>query len=366
VGIYPVNVADVINSLVEERGLEREKIISIVCEGIAAAYQKKYPTLEFVVEFNQKTGAPEVFTRKTVVSSVSDPDKEVSVKKAQPFSTKAKVGDTALIPFEEKIGRIEIASAKQVIATKIREVEQLAIYNEFKDKAGEIISGNVHKRELRGFVVKVGEVLAFLPSSHCIPNEIIRVGHPIRAILKDVPQVPRGSYQLILDRTSPDFVKKLIEQEIPEVFEGIVEIKKVVRIAGYKTKILVSSHSKEIDPVGTCVGVGGARIKPILKELGQEKIDLVEWVDSIEALVKRSLKPAEIDKVEMIGERKAMVWLDQDQRSLAIGKLGQNIILASRLTEVEIQLQEASGVTQETEKPFAGDDDNDENDDVDV
>lgn len=363
-----MNVADVINSLVEERGLEREKIVSIVCEGIAAAYQKKFPTVEFVVEFNQKTGVPEVFTRKTVVASVSDADKEISVKKAQPFHTKAKEGDTVLVPFEEKIGRIEIASAKQVIASRIREVEQLAIYDEFKDKAGDIISGNVHKRELRGFVVKVGEVLAFLPSSHCIPNEVIRVGHPIRAILKDVPQVPRGSYQLILDRTSPDFVKKLIEQEIPEVFEGLVEIKKVVRIAGYKTKILVSSHTKEIDPVGTCVGVGGARIKPILKELGQEKIDLVEWVDSIEALVKRSLKPAEIDKVEMIGERKAMVWLDQDQRSLAIGKLGQNIILASRLTEVEIQLQEASGngSSSEASTPFSGDDNDDENDGMDA
>ena len=132
----------------------------------------------------------------------------------------------------------------------------------------------------------------------------------------------------------------MLEIEIPEVFEGIVEVKGIVRIAGYKTKAIVVSGSKEIDPVGTCVGVGGSRIKPILKEIGQEKIDLIEWTDSLEELVKNSLKPAEIDKVELVEEKRAVVWLAEDQRSLAIGKMGQNIMLASRLTGVEIQLQD--------------------------
>jgi N utilization substance protein A len=345
-----VNLTEVIDSLVEERGLEREKIISIICEGVGAAYQKKYPELDLEVEFNSKTGAPEVFVRKTVVKSVGDAEKEVTLRKAQAVKRKAKIGDAVLVPFEQRVGRIEVASAKQIIANKIREVEQLAVYNEFKDKAGEIISGTAHKRERSGIVVKIGDVMALLPQSHCIPGESVRIGYPIRALLKDVPMEPRGAFQLILDRASADFVKKLLEQEIPEVFEGLVEIKKVVRIPGYKTKVIVVSHSKEIDPVGTCVGVGGARIKPILKELGREKVDLIEWTDSIEDLVKWSLKPAEIDKVEMLEEKKAMVWLAQDQRSLAIGKMGQNIMLASRLSGVEIQLQEVS--PPQGEAPF--------------
>ncbi|MBU1007924.1 transcription termination factor NusA [Candidatus Dependentiae bacterium] len=337
----PVNLTDVINSLVEERGLEREKIVSIICEGVCAAYQKKYPGLELEVIFNQKSGAAEVFLRKAVVGSVSDDDHQITLRRAKVFAPKAKVGDLIRVPFEKKVGRIEIVSAKQLIANKIREVEQLAVFNEFKDKEGTIISGTAHKRERGGLVVKVGDVMAFLPKSHLIPNETVRVGYPIRALLKDVPEVARGSYQLILDRASADFVKKLLELEIPEVFEGLVEVRKIVRTPGYKTKALVQSHSKEIDPVGTCVGVGGARIKPILKELGQEKIDLIEWTDTIEVLVAQCLKPAEIDNVEMVDSARAMVWLAQDQRSLAIGKMGQNIMLASRLAGVEIQLQEA-------------------------
>jgi len=342
-----VNLTQVINTLVEERGLEREKIIEIVCEGVCAAYQKKFPELELEVVFNNKIGVAEVFIKKTVVQSVKDEDREITARRAKAVAPKAKVGDIVSIPFDQKVGRIEILSAKQIIANKIRQVEQLAVFNEFKDKQGTIIGGTSHKRERGGLVVKVGDNMAFLPKSGTIPNEVVRIGHPIRALLKEVCEISRGGYQLILDRASADFVKRLIELEIPEVFEGIVEIKKIVRIPGYKTKVVVMSHSKEIDPVGTCVGVGGARIKPILKELGQEKIDLIEWTDTIEDLVKESLKPAEIDKVEMVEQGRAMVWLAQDQRSLAIGKMGQNIMLASRLTEVDIQLQEVGPPKEE-------------------
>jgi len=169
--------------------------------------------------------------------------------------------------------------------------------------------------------------------------------------------VAKGDYQLILDRTSPQFIERLIELEIPEVFEGIVEIKKIVRIPGYKTKAVVASSSKEIDPVGTCVGVGGARIKPILRELGQEKIDLIEETSSLETLVRHSLKPAEIDKVEIVDdEQRAIVWLSQDQRSFAIGKMGQNILLASELTGIEIQLQDVPP-SEVDSLPFEVDDD---------
>ncbi len=335
-----MNLAEVIEGLVEERGLD--KIVSIVCEGMKAAFIKKFPTTSFVVNFNKKTGGLDVFAEKRVVSSVANEDSEISLRKARAINPDAEVDDLISVPFEERIGRIEILMVKQLIANKIRELESLAVFSDFKDKLGSILTGVVHKRERNGMVIKIGEVMALLPKDNTIPNEILKIGHPIKVLLKEVLPTPRWDYQLILDRASPDFVKGLIEVEIPEVFEGLVEIKKIVRVPGYKTKAMILSTSKEIDPVGTCVGVGGARIKPILRELGQEKIDLIEATDSMEDLVRNSLKPAEIDKVEVFGDKKAIVWLAQDQRSYAIGKMGQNISLASKLVGLDIQLQDVS------------------------
>jgi len=335
-----VNLTDVIEGLVEERGLDRERVVEIVCEGIRAAYSKRYPTVPFEVVFSQKTGNLEVFVHKKVVASVVDEDHEISLRKAKILDATAKVEQTILVPFEESVGRIEILTAKQIIASKIRDLEQLAIFNEYKDKRDTIITGTVHKKERAGFAVKIGEIVALLPLENMIPQEPIKIGHPVRALLKDVYPAAKADYQLILDRASADFVKKLIEVEIPEVFEGLVEIKKIVRIPGYKTKVIVTSTRKEIDPVGTCVGIGGARIKPILRELGQEKIDLIQWSDSAEKLVRSSLKPAEVDKVEIVEDGKAVVWVAPDQRSYAIGKMGQNINLASKLVGLDIKLQD--------------------------
>lgn len=338
-----VKLTEVIDSLIEERGLNREQVSSIVCDGILAAYQKKYPYATFTISLNKKTGDMEVSVEKTVVAVVEDEDVEVTTRKAKSFNPKAKLDDVILVPFEGAIGRIEILAAKNIIATKIRELEQLAICNEFKDKKGSIVTGVAHKKEHAGLVVKIGEVLALLPTDRNVTAEQFRVGFQIKALLKEVLPIARGDYQLILDRSSAEFVKKLIELEIPEVYEGSVEVKKIVRIAGYKTKAVVASTSKEIDPVGTCVGVGGARIKPILRELGQEKIDLIEWTDDFEKLVAQSLKPAEIDNVQITEDGRAIVWLAQDQRSIAIGKMGQNISLAAKLVGVEIQLQDVVG-----------------------
>ncbi|MFH1644185.1 MAG: transcription termination factor NusA [bacterium] len=338
-----MNLSDVIDALVEERGLDKEQIATIVCEGMRAAYSKKYPELNFVVIYNKKSGQVEVFTEKTVVSSAQDKEKEISLKKAKVINPKAKIGSVLPVPFEQAIGRIEILVAKQVIANKIRELEQSVVYEEYKDQLGDIISGVLHKKERGGFVIKINDVMALLPKEGLIPGENLVIGHPVKVLLKEVLSVGRGDFQLILDRASADFVRKLIKLEIPEVFEGLVEIKKIVRIPGYKTKAVVVSKGKDIDPVGTCIGVGGARIKPILKELDKEKIDLIEWTDVTEDLVKRSLKPAEIDRVVLSDDKKsATVWLSQDQRSFAIGKMGQNILLASKLVGLDLQLQDVS------------------------
>lgn len=333
-----MKLLDVIEELVEERGLDRNVLSAIICEGMLAAYEKKFPELPLQVNYDKKTDDLAIEVQKEVVSVVSDEDREISVKKARFIDEKHEVGDKIWVPFDGKIGRIEILRAKQIIAGKIRKIEATAVYNEFKSREGSIVHGVIHKFERGGVVVKLDDHMAFLPKSLSVPGDKLVVGFPIRALLKEVLPEPRNENQLILDRASELFLQRLFEIEIPEIFEKIVEIKKVVRIAGYKSKIAVVSNDKNIDPVGTCVGVGGSRIKPILKELGAEKIDVIVWNDNVEMFVKDALKPAEVNRVDLVDAQTAQVWVDEDQRSLAIGKMGQNIALASRLAGVNIQL----------------------------
>lgn len=341
-----MDLFSVIDELVEERGLDRSILSEIVCEGMLAAYQRKYPDYQLKVDYDQKTGQMHILIEKTVVSSVEDEDIEISLKKARNINTKLEVGAKVFVPFEAPIGRIEILRARQVIASKIRKVESDAVYNEFKQKEGTILLGVVNKCERGGVVIKLGDTLAFLPKENIAPGEKCSVGFSIRALLKEVLSEPRNDYQLILDRVSEKFLLELFEIEIPEVFEKLVEVKRIVRAPGYKSKVVVISNDKNIDPVGTCVGVGGSRIKPILRELGGEKIDIIPLRDSREEQVADALKPAVINRVEIIGDKTAHVWLDEDQRSLAIGKGGQNISLASRLTDLNIQLMQSEPKTE--------------------
>lgn len=337
-----MKLADVIEELVEERGLDRSVLSSIICEGILAAYKKKYPELPLAVTYDRKSDEMQVVIEKKVVAKVADEELEITLRRAQSIKKSYDLDDMIQVPFEGTIGRIEIMRAKQVIASKIREIEASAIYNEFKDKAGEVIVGTVHKCERNGVAIKIGDTDAFLPNSYMIPGDKCVVGMPIRALLKEVLPEPRYENQLILDRTSSDFLKKLFELEIPEMFEKLIEVKKIVRTPGYKSKVVVISHDKNIDPVGTCVGVGGVRIKPILKELNNEKIDVITQRDSLEEFIRDALKPAVIDRVELTDATNATVWLPEDQRSLAIGKLGQNIQLASQLTGVNLHLAQTA------------------------
>jgi len=347
-----VKLSDVIEELEKEKGLDRAVLSSIICEGMLAAYTKKYPDLAFKVIHDKKTDEIAVFVEKKVVTSVQDDDQEITTRKAKFIDKKLKEGDVVWQPFDGKIGRIEVLRAKQVIATKIREIESKAVYDEFKDKVGSIVYGVVHKCERKGILVKIQDVYAFLPKILTSPSDKCVVGHPIRALLKEVLLQPRNESQLVLDRASSAFLLKLFELEVPEVFEKLVEIKKIARAPGYKSKILVYSHDKNIDPVGACVGVGGARIKPILKELGGERIDVISWGDSREETIKDALKPAAIKKIEIVDDGNANVWLDEDQRSVAIGKKGQNITLASELSGFAINLVTADRSKRDQE--FSG------------
>lgn len=345
-----MKLSAVIDELVEERGLDRSVLADIISQGIKSAYEKKYPDLVFHTSYDKKSDELTINVQKTVVTSVSDDDSELSARKAKSMGLSVELGQQVFVPFEGKIGRIEILKAKQLIANSIRGIEAAVVFDEFKDKRGSIVHGVVHKCEYGGASIKIDDTMAFLPKSLSIPGLKCIVGYPVRALLKDVLKEPRHDNQLILDMASTEYIKKLFELEIPEVFEKIVEIKDIVRIPGYKTKIVVFSHDSNIDPVGTCVGVGGVRIKPILKELGTEKIDIIAQRDSLEEFVADALKPAEVQRVELSNdEQSATVWVDEDQRSLAIGKMGQNIALASRLTGVNIQIgQGAEKATKDT------------------
>jgi len=276
---------------------------------------------------------------KEVSATVEDEDLQISLRKARNIDAKVKLGDKIWVPFDKSIGRVEILKTRQIIAQRIRGIEVQAIFDAFKDKEGTIVQGVLYKNERSGSLIKLQDAIAFLPKSLAIPEEKLMPGYPIKALLKEVLPEPRNENQLILDRASVVFLKRLFELEVPEVFEGLVEIKKIVRDPGYKSKIIVASHDPNIDPVGTCVGVGGARIKPILKELGGEKIDVISMTSSQDELVKNALKPAEINRVEVI-DGVARVWLNDDQRSLAIGRMGKNIALASELVGLEIELAE--------------------------
>jgi len=333
-----VKLSHVIEELVEERGLDRETLSAIMGEGMLAAYEKKYPEYVFTAAYNRKTDEIEILATKNVVEHVADEAHEISLKKARAIDVNAEIGKQIAIHFDKPIGRIEILKAKQIIAQKIKNIESEAIYKEFKPKEGSVVHGTIHKCERNGFLVKIGESFAFLAKTATLPTDNCMVGFSVRALLKDVLIEPRNEYQLFLDRISPEFVQRLFELEIPEVFEKIVEIKKIVRIAGYKTKMIVTSNDKNIDPVGTCIGVGGVRIKPILKELGSEKIDIISMGDTIEDLVADALKPAIVEHVKMIAADTVEVIVSPDQRSVAIGKQGNNITLASNLTGLRINL----------------------------
>lgn len=332
-----MNLSQVIEELVEERELDRATLSAIVCEGMLAAYKKRYPDLDLAAVYNEDADQIDILINKTVVTSVEDDDLQISLRKAKGYKPDVKLGEVVQVPFDGPIGRIEILRAKQVIAQRIRTIEAAQVYEEFKPKEGTIIHGVVHKCEPSGTAVKVGDTFAFLPKSLSIPGERCTVGYPVRAFLKEVLVEPRNENQLILDRTSSEFLRQLFELEIPEIYERLVEIKQIVRSAGYKSKVVVSSNDKNIDPVGTCVGVGGGRIKPILRELGAEKIDIISFSLDAEKFVKDSLKPAVVNRVEIVGDV-ARVWVDEEQRSVAIGKMGKNISLASQLTGFQIEL----------------------------
>jgi N utilization substance protein A len=301
---------------------------------LSAARKIVAPTTRLEAKFNTDIGEVELFKILTVTNTVTDPETEVSIDEARTkLDPEAEIGDELLEKLDQRYGRIAPQAAKQNLIQRLRDAEREIIYNEFKDRKGEIThSGIVQRFEKKNIIVNLGRTDAILPEKEQIPRERYRQGDRLRALITDVTETTRGP-QIILSRTSPELVRKLFQQEVPEVYEGIVEIKNVVREPGGRAKIAVVSNDSDVDPVGACVGMRGSRVQAVVQELRGERIDIVPWTPDETDFVCRALSPAKVSRIVIDEEAHTMeVIVPDDQLSLAIGRKGQNVRLAGRLS----------------------------------
>ncbi|MBW2095573.1 MAG: transcription termination/antitermination protein NusA [Deltaproteobacteria bacterium] len=317
-----------------EKGVEKDVLIQALEEAVKAAAKKTFgPERDMEVSFNDELGEIEVFEFKDVVSEVTDEHLQVSLEEARELDPECELGDSLGMKMDMgAFGRIAAQSAKQVIMQRLKEAERDIVFDDFKDRKGEIINGIVQRFDKGSIIVNLGRTEAELPGREQIPRESYRQGDRIRAYILDVKQFSRGP-QIILSRTHPNFLSALFETEVPEISEGIVQIVQVAREPGSRAKIAVSSKESDVDPVGACVGVKGSRVQAVVQELRGEKIDIVTWDPDPAKFICNALAPAEIVRVIMDETNQSMeVVVPDDQLSLAIGKRGQNVRLASRLT----------------------------------
>ncbi len=323
-----------IDQVSREKGLEQEVLIKALEEAVKTAARKKFGAdRDLEVSFNPELGEVEVFEFKEVVEKVTDDRLQVSLEEARKLDPECEIGDSLGMKMETStFGRIAAQSAKQVIMQRLKEAERDIVYDDFKDRKGEIINGIVQRFDKGSIIVNLGRTEAELPPREQIPRESYRQGDRIRAYILDVKQYSRGP-QIILSRTHPNFLSALFENEVPEISEGIVKIMQVAREPGSRSKIAVYSKDPDVDPVGACVGMKGSRVQAVVQELRGEKIDIVTWDPDPAKFICNALAPAEIIRVIVDEENHSMeVVVPDDQLSLAIGKRGQNVRLASRLT----------------------------------
>jgi len=335
-------VLEAIGQITREKDIDREVLLETLEAGLVSATKKKYSDdLDVDVTVNLETGDISIYILKKVVTDVTDPDHEISLTDEDYIANgfDAEPGDTVYIPVPfDDFGRNAVLAAKQVFYQKVREARREKIYNEFKDKVGQLISGIVHSIERGNIIVHLGSSEGFLPWRHQIRREKYSQGESIRALLYEVSNNIKGP-QIILSRTHPDFVRTLFALETPEIREGIVRIEGVAREAGVRTKLAVSSREARVDAVGACVGVKGIRVQSVVRELGGERMDIIPHTSDVSMFIARALSPARVEHVVLNDEeKKAVVVVPDDQLSLAIGKGGQNVRLASQLTEWAIEL----------------------------
>ncbi|MBA2487612.1 MAG: transcription termination/antitermination protein NusA [Nitrospira sp.] len=339
----------VIDEIGRQKGIDKARVIGAIESALLTAAKKRFGQAENIqVEIDGKTGEISVVSKKIIVDTVANPKAEISLKEARLFDEGAEVGDEigSLIEMDE-LGRIAAQTAKQVIFQKVREAEWEAVQKEYSTRQGDLVNGIILGMERRNFLVDLGKTEAILPIQEQIPRETYRRGDRVKALLLEVRRTPKD-VQVILSRSHPQFVAKMFELEVPEVGEKIVEIKSIVREPGDRTKIAVSSRDKAVDPVGACVGIKGSRVQAVVRELRGEKIDIITWTQDPRVFIAEALNPATIEKVGIDEEKKsALVVVADSQLSLAIGKNGQNVRLAARLTGWKIDIISATEYEKE-------------------
>jgi transcription termination/antitermination protein NusA len=346
----------VIDQVSKEKGIDRAIIVQALEEAMLSAAKKTFgPEKRIEAKFKPDGGEVELFEIKTVVEHVEDPENQVTLALARDkLDSEAEIGDELLVKLPpEKFGRIAAQAAKQNIIQRVRDAERDIVYSEFKDRKGELASGIVQRFEKRNIIVNLGRTDAVLPEREQIPRERYRQGDRIRAYILDVELSSKGP-QIVLSRTHPGLLIKLYAQEVPEIYEGIVEVKGAAREPGGRAKIAVISNDTDVDPVGACVGMRGTRVQAVVQELRGERIDIVLWRSDPAEYVCRALAPAQVSKIIMDEDGRAMeVIVPDDQLSLAIGKKGQNVRLASQLTGWKLDLRSESELEQEARQARA-------------
>jgi N utilization substance protein A len=307
---------------------------------LAAARKAVGPARDLRVEIDPKSGEIKAYAKLTVVEKVTNKHDEIRFELAQKFNKETKLGDDLEVPVTPKdFGRIAAQTAKQAMMQRIRQAEKEMIYDEFKDRAGEIVSGTVRRFERSDVIVDLGKFEATMPNRERVQTEDYNVGDRLRAYVVAVENGPRGP-EIIISRSHPNFVRRLFETEVAEIGDRTVEIKGIAREAGYRTKVAVWSANDKVDPVGACVGMRGARVKNIVRELNNEKVDIIRWSADVKEFVQEALKPAKIKNITLDEAKKhVLIKVDEDQLSLAIGKRGQNARLTSRLSGWEINIE---------------------------
>ena len=334
-----------VEQLEKEKGIKKEYLLESIETALVTAYKRNFDSQENVkVVMDEKTGSTHVYSVKQVVEKPENEIQEIALKEAKKINKSLQVGDEVQIEIVPKnFGRIAAQTAKQVIIQKIREAEKQIMFTEYSDKKGEIVSGAVHKADKGIVILDLGKLEGIMPLKEQIPTEHYRVNDKIKAYVVDVEMGEKGSPQVIVSRSHADFVKKLLEFEIPEIYEGLIQIKSVARDPGKRSKVAVYSGDPNIDPVGSCVGQRGIRIQNVINELHGEKIDVIEWNEDISIFIAAALLPAKIMAVDIKEEEKfAQVIVPDDQLSLAIGKAGQNARLAAKLTNWKIDIKSES------------------------
>jgi N utilization substance protein A len=341
------SIGQSIDALCNEQGLDRDMVIEAMKDAVRAAARKQFKSQDktgdnIQVDWNNDEGMIEISLQKTVVEEVENPSAELSLVEAQEMAgDEIEIGDMLQIPLpQEEMGRIAAQTAKQILVQKVREAIREKVYDEYVDRKGELINGTVKRFERGDMIVDLGNNLeAILPRSEQSRGELWNQGERIRVAIVDVSKEQKGQ-QIKVSRASAELIKRLFEMEVPEIYDDTVVIKSAVREPGDRAKIAVASNEKDVDPVGACVGMKGSRVQSIIKELRGEKIDIIEWSDEPSVFAANALSPAKVSQVRItdIDKRKMTVIVGEDQLSLAIGKKGQNVRLATRLVGWDIDI----------------------------